>query len=274
MTNQPASAACRGDGAADRASDRSRRRDDERLRLRIDPVRMLVSPGPWVAAWYVLTYLLVVGWVLFAIAFTATVTVAVFAITLAGIPLLVAAASVVRGCANVERRRLRLVFTEPVHGGYRAVTRPGLLAQVSTRWKDRATWRDTAYIIGLWLPLCLLDTVVFSVWATFLTGVTLPIWFWAPHQDFDNGTSAATAWHSATSRTARTGAARSDSGSAACPRPCLLPSGSSCSSSCSTTSSWQPPAPKLAPHGPCSGHPPTHWPRRGACSPVQAHSNP
>ena len=65
-----------------------------------------------------------------AAVFAATLTAAVLCITLAGIPLLVAAAGVIRGCANAERWRLHEVLAEPVHGGYRAVTRPGILSQV------------------------------------------------------------------------------------------------------------------------------------------------
>lgn len=177
------------DATAGRGSPAARGGGTARLRLRLDPLRLLVSPGLWAAAWYLLAYIFG-AWILFSIAFTATVTAAVFAITLAGIPLLVAAAAVLRGCASVERWRLRPVFAEPVRGGYRATARPGLLAQVGARWKDRATWRDTAYIIGLWPVFFLLDTVVFCVWVTLLAGVTLPVWYWAPKSDFDNGTTA------------------------------------------------------------------------------------
>jgi hypothetical protein len=38
-----------------------------KLSLRRDPIRLLLSRGPWAAAWYLLGYL-VVGWALFAIA--------------------------------------------------------------------------------------------------------------------------------------------------------------------------------------------------------------
>ncbi len=161
---------------------------DARLRLRRNPLRLAVSAAPWAGAWYLAAYL-VVGTILFAIAFTSAAVAAVFAITLAGIPLLVACAGVVRGCANFERVRLRTAFTQPVKGRYRAVTRPGLMAQVSTRWKDPATWRDLAYLVGLWLPLTVLDMVVLTVWLTFLAGVALPAWYWSPTNDFNNGVS-------------------------------------------------------------------------------------
>jgi hypothetical protein len=121
---------------------------------------------------------------LFSVAFTVATTAAVFAITLAGIPLLVGAAAVIRGCASVERRRLRPAFTEPVHGQYRQVTTPGIMAQLRVRWRDPATWRDLAYLVGLWAPLTILDTIVMCVWATFLAGVTAPLWYWAPENTY------------------------------------------------------------------------------------------
>jgi hypothetical protein len=167
----------------------ARAADDPRLRLRKDPLRLAVSAAPWTGALYLAGYILVSG-ILFAIAFTSATVAAVFAITLAGLPLLIACAGVVRGCANFERARLRTAFTRPVAGRYRTVTRPGLIAQVSTRWKDPATWRDIAYLVGLWVPFFILDTIVFCVWITFLAGVTLPAWYWAPRNDFDNGVSA------------------------------------------------------------------------------------
>ena len=166
-----------------------------RLRLYRNPLRLLVSASLWRSAWYLAGYVFVVGWVLFAAGFTATVTAAVFAITLAGIPMLVAAAAVLRWCADVERARLRQVLAEPVRGGYRAVTRPGVMAQLKTRWQDPATWRDVAYLIGLWAPLFVLDTVVLTVWLTFLAGITLPAWYWAPHGNAGLGYTSPTATH-------------------------------------------------------------------------------
>jgi hypothetical protein len=168
---------------------------DSRLRLYVNPLRLLFSASPWRAAWFLAGYVFAVGWTLFAVAFTATVTAAVFAITLAGIPMLVAAAAVLRGCASVERARLRRVLAEPPSGGYRPVTGLGILAQARRRWQDPATWRDTAYLIGLWVPLFILDTVVLTVWLTLLAGVTLPAWYWAPRGNAGLGYSSPTSVH-------------------------------------------------------------------------------
>jgi hypothetical protein len=153
-----------------------------RLPLFRNPLRLVASAGLWRAAWYLAGYVFVVGWVLFSAGFTATVTAAVFAITMAGIPMLIAAAEVLRWCAGVERARLGRVLTTPVTGGYRSVAGTGLITGATRRWRDPATWRDAAYLIGLWAPLCALDTTVLTVWLTFLAGITLPVWYWAPWQ--------------------------------------------------------------------------------------------
>jgi hypothetical protein len=168
------------------------------LRLYRNPLRLVGSRSTWRAAAFLAGYVFIAGWLLFAIAFTATVTAAVFMITLAGIPLLVAASGALRGCAAAERARLRPVLAGPVRGGYRPVTRPGILGQVRTRWGDPATWRETAYLIGLWPVLFILDTVVLTVWLTLLAGVTLPVWYWAPRGNVGLGYANGTPVHGVT----------------------------------------------------------------------------
>jgi hypothetical protein len=168
---------------------------DTRLPLQRSPLRLLVSAGPWRAAWYLAGYVFAVGWVLFAAGLCASVTAAAFSFTLAGIPLLIAAAEVLQWCAEVERARLGQVLTAPVSGGYRAVAAPGLIARAKDRWRDSATWRDAAYVIGLWVPLFILDTTVLAVWLTFLAGITLPVWYWAPRGSNAFGYTSPTTVH-------------------------------------------------------------------------------
>ena len=111
-------------------------------------------------------------------------------ITLAGIPLLIAAAGVIRGCANAERWRLREVLAAPIHGGYRAVRQPGILGQVRTRWSDPATWRDFVYLFALFPFLWALDFAVVVVWLVLLAGITVPVWYRYVTETFNNGQSA------------------------------------------------------------------------------------
>jgi hypothetical protein len=147
--------------------------------LRRDPIRLLVSGGLWRSVWYLLGYL-AVGWALFAIAVAVGVGGAGLSITLAGLPVLVAAAAAIRWCADVERARLRPIVDGPVAGRYRQVAGSGVMAQLRTRWRDPATWRDVAYVVGLFVPLLALDTIVVALWLGSLAAITLPIWYWAP----------------------------------------------------------------------------------------------
>ena len=130
------------------------------LSLRRDPIRLALSKAPWSGSWYLLSYLFT-GTALFAVALTAVLSGAVLGFTLAGLPVLVAAAVAVRWCADVERATLRPLC--PVQGGYREVTGSGVLAQLRTRWQDPATWRDIAYLLGMFVPLFALDLAVLTI---------------------------------------------------------------------------------------------------------------
>jgi Putative sensor len=152
--------------------------------LRRDPFRLVLSAGPWAAAWYLLVYQ-VVGCVLAAIALSAIITAASLSVTLAGLPVLIGAAAAIRWCANIERARLRTVYREPVEGRYREVTGSGVMARLRVVWRDPATWRDIGYLLGLFVPLVTLDLGVLTVWLVFLAGITLPVWYWAPWQSID-----------------------------------------------------------------------------------------
>ncbi len=158
------------------------------LRLYLNPLRQAVSASTWRATWYLLAYL-VVGWVLFGTVLTAGIAAITLAITLAGLPLLIAAAAVIRGCASAERWRLATVFPRRVRGGYRDVRGLGLMARVRTTWSDPAIWRDLAYLGGLFPALWTLDLAVITVWLAFVACVALPAWYWAiPAQTYPGGT--------------------------------------------------------------------------------------
>jgi hypothetical protein len=72
---------------------------------------------------------------------------------------------------------LRQVLRQPVRGSYPPPASPGLWRRARGAWSRGATWRDIAYLVGLWVPLFALDAVVFSVWIYLLAGVTLPLWY-------------------------------------------------------------------------------------------------
>jgi hypothetical protein len=150
------------------------------LSLRRDPVRLLLSPGLWAGAWYLFASQFV-GWALFAVALTAALTGVTLIFTVAGLPLLIVAAGVIRWCADVERARLR-PFCGEVRASYRRADSGGLLARFTIRWRDPAAWRDIAYLTGVFIPLAALDLIVLTIWLVLLAGITLPVWYWAPWQ--------------------------------------------------------------------------------------------
>ena len=155
-----------------------------RLPLNMNPVRLVFSSSLWRAAGFLIGYL-VLGGVLFSVALTAASTVAALSFTLIGIPLAIAAAGIVHWCASMERARLRPLFERPVAASYRPPPDGGLLARAAACWRDRGTWREFAYLVGLFGPLLALDTAVFTVWAWFLSWITLPLWYWAPWVDYN-----------------------------------------------------------------------------------------
>src|SRR5260221_11294754 len=101
------------------------------LRLYLNPLRQAVSASTWRATWYLLAYL-VVGWVLFGAVLTAGIAAITLAITLAGLPLLIAAAAVIRGCASAERWRLATVFPRRGRRGDRDGRGLGLMGPGAT----------------------------------------------------------------------------------------------------------------------------------------------
>ena len=157
-----------------------------RLRLHGNPLRQAFSASTWRAARYLLVYQLV-GWALFAAALTAASTAAVLAITLAGMPLLLAAARVIRGCANAERGRLGAVLGDSIEGQYREAAGAGGITRARRCWTDPATWRDVAYVIGMFVPLATLGLAVLVIWLTLAAGITVPLWYWAPFQHYPHG---------------------------------------------------------------------------------------
>jgi hypothetical protein len=154
-------------------------RSPDRLRMRTDPLRLLFSASPWRAAGYLISSL-VVSWITFSVALTAVTTTVALAVTLLALPLMIAVAWVVHWCAAVERALLRQIFAEPVRASYVRREQTGIWASAKAAWRDRATWRELGYLLGLWGPLYALDTIVLSVWLTLLAGITLPLWYWAP----------------------------------------------------------------------------------------------
>jgi Putative sensor len=161
------------------AAKRALTQNDSRLTLRRNPVALVCSASLWRSAGY-LGSDLIVGSGLFAVALSTGVVAAFLGFTVVAVPLLIAAAEVIRGCATVERGMLRQVFAEPVHADYPAPRGDGLWKRARARWGGGTTWRDLAWLVGMWPAQLALSVAVLAVWGTFLAGITLPIWYWAP----------------------------------------------------------------------------------------------
>jgi hypothetical protein len=158
-----------------------------RLVFHRNPLRMFFSAGPWSATAYLGSYLVVSG-VLFSFSVTSVALAGPLTFVWLGLPLLVGAAGVIRGCAAFERLRALLVGAR-VTSDYRQVARPGLMAQLRTRWSDPAMGRDCTYLMLLFVPLLVLDTVAFAIWVGCAGMITLPLWYWSiPHTWDDTGT--------------------------------------------------------------------------------------
>ncbi|MEU1000843.1 sensor histidine kinase [Streptomyces tibetensis] len=122
----------------------------------------LLSAWPWRSAAYLFTGALVGVVVLVGIVLSAVVG-GVLALALVGLPLLLGTALAGVPVAALERYRLRLVDAEPAPDPHEAPREPGLRAWLSTRLRERATWRELGHALlfaGLLWPV---DALAFAV---------------------------------------------------------------------------------------------------------------
>jgi hypothetical protein len=156
---------------------------------RRNPLALLLSADLWTPVGFLFSYLILSG-IWWCVALAAGIAGAVFAVTLAGLPLLVAASQAIRFAASAERHRVRGMLTAPLEGRYCETSELGIIAKVRTRWRDGATWRDLAYLLGLWAPLWVLDLVVLTIWLSLLSLIFAPVWYRFPSQDLPGGGEA------------------------------------------------------------------------------------
>jgi hypothetical protein len=154
------------------------------LSLQRNPLRLLPSPAPWVATAYLASYL-PIGALCFAIGIAVAAS-AVVNITWLALPWLIGMAAILRGAATLERQRAQLVGP-PIPVPYQQVVGTGMFAHIRTRWRDRATYRDCAYLVGMFAPLIILDLVALAAWLACLAGITLPAWYWSVPAHWNGG---------------------------------------------------------------------------------------
>ncbi|MEU0895800.1 sensor histidine kinase [Streptomyces massasporeus] len=122
-----------------------------------------LSVWPWRSACYLLTGAVTGAVVLVGIVLSATAG-AVLALALVGLPVLLGTALAGIPVAALERVRLRLVDAEPASDPHRPPGEPGLRAWLSTRLRERATWRELGHALlfaGLLWPVDALALAVF-----------------------------------------------------------------------------------------------------------------
>ncbi|MEU3091203.1 sensor histidine kinase [Streptomyces massasporeus] len=121
-----------------------------------------LSAWPWRSACYLLTGAVTGAVVLVGIVLSATAG-GVLALALVGLPVLLGTALAGLPVAALERFRLRLVDAEPAPDPHRSPGEPGLRAWLSTRLRERATWRELGHALlfaGLLWPV---DALAFAV---------------------------------------------------------------------------------------------------------------
>ncbi|MEU9097905.1 sensor domain-containing protein [Streptomyces sp. NPDC048361] len=125
----------------------------------------LLSPWPWRSAAYLATGAPAGAAALLCVA-ALTALGGALALVLVGLPLLVATALIGIPVAAVERRRLRLVDVAPAPDPHRPPVSVGLGAWLTTRLKEKATWRELGYAL-------LFATALWPLDALALTGALL-----------------------------------------------------------------------------------------------------
>jgi hypothetical protein len=158
-----------------------------------NPIRMVFSSGVWASAWYLFSYI-IVGTVLFTVVTTITITSAALVIVWAGLPLLIGSAFFVRGCVVLERGRTRVVVPEGLPELPAINSAEGFFPTFRAVWQDRVTQRGLAHFTLLYAPLLFLDTLVFTIWLSFLGVVFLPVWYRYIPNTFDGRRMYGEAW--------------------------------------------------------------------------------
>ncbi|MFI7386066.1 sensor histidine kinase [Streptomyces sp. NPDC049813] len=113
---------------------------------RLHQPRYLRGGWPWRAALYLLSSV-ALGLVTLVTLVLLAVAGGVLTVVVVGLPLLLALVLTGVPLASVERRRLRLIDSEPLADPHREPDRTGLTAWLRTRLQERATWRELGYAV-------------------------------------------------------------------------------------------------------------------------------
>jgi hypothetical protein len=150
----------------------------------VDVARPALLPKPAVMArdWAYLVTGLPAGIVTFTVIVTGLSLAAGLAITLIGIPVLLATLYLGRWMADVEQLRAGWVLDAPYHR-HRRVWRGGLWTRFKAAVSDAGAWRDQLWSLVL-LPVGIAGfTAAVTLWSAALGMLTSPLWYWAASDD-------------------------------------------------------------------------------------------
>jgi signal transduction histidine kinase len=109
------------------------------------------------------------------------------AVTLIGIPILIGCVYAWGWLAELERRIIAVLTGTRIANPYRPVPEGGRWEHLRARLADPATWKDLLFLL-LQFPLGLVAFVVtLVVLSVGITGVTLPLWYWALNDGYELG---------------------------------------------------------------------------------------
>jgi signal transduction histidine kinase len=115
-------------------------------------------------------------------------------ITLVGLPILLASAYVNRWFAAVERRRAGFVLRERIEERYRDASGAGFWHRVRVVASDPQTWKDYSWLLILTVVGFATGIVAVTLWATALTALSVPLWWWIPNEVLNVDTSDPSGW--------------------------------------------------------------------------------
>jgi signal transduction histidine kinase len=129
-----------------------------------------------------IAYLLVAGVfgiIEFTFLVTALSTGVGLAVTLIGIPILIASVYAWGWLAEIERRTIGSLTGNHIASPYRPLPERGWWERLRARLADPATWKDLTFLF-LQFPFGLLSFIIaVTVLSVGLSGLTLPLWYWA-----------------------------------------------------------------------------------------------
>jgi signal transduction histidine kinase len=121
----------------------------------------------------------VLGIIEFVFLVTALSTGVGLAVTLVGIPILIGSVYAWGWLAEIERRTISALTGNQIASPYRPLPEGGWWDRLRARLGDPATWKDLTFLF-LQFPFGLLSFIVaLTVLSVGLSGLTLPLWYWA-----------------------------------------------------------------------------------------------